>query len=105
MAKYQYIDFIGIGEGENSIINIYKKLIHIKDDKNIVNGLVYRIGNEIIDGGEPKLLQDLDDLPMLEYEGFNISSNKCLPIDVGRGCPFSCSFCSTQKFWKKEITD
>ncbi len=44
MAKYQYIDFIGIGEGENSIINIYKKLIHIKDDKNIVNGLVYRIG-------------------------------------------------------------
>lgn len=101
MAKYQYIDFIGIGEGENSIINIYKKLIHIKDDKNIVNGLVYRIEDEIIDGGEPKLLQNLDDLPILEYEGFNISSNKCLSIDVGRGCPFSCSFCSTQKFWKR----
>lgn len=26
-----------------------------------------------------------------------------MPVDVGRGCPFSCTYCSTKTFWKRKF--
>ena len=28
---------------------------------------------------------------------------KSVQIDVGRGCPFACTFCSTKTFWKRKF--
>lgn len=104
MKEYSYIDFIGLGEGEKTIVDIYRFLNagKAKWDYKEVKGLIYRKGEFLINGGEPELISDLNELPILNFTGFDLSIVDCLTLDVGRGCPFYCSFCSTQKFWKRK---
>lgn len=103
MEQFPFVDFIGLGEGEVSICNIVKALLKDNFDfPNSVRGLIYRHEEYIIDGGMPDLIHDLDTLPILEYGEFDIEGVKYLPIDVGRGCPYQCTFCSTNVFWKRK---
>lgn len=108
MTKYPWIDLISVGEGENNIVPIVLALSQGKSVKNI-KGIVYRRENEVIKNEDIELLEDLDKLPMLDYSLTNLdlelkkSSNIAFPIEVGRSCPFSCTFCCTKTFWKHKF--
>jgi radical SAM superfamily enzyme YgiQ (UPF0313 family) len=57
-------------------------------------------GQVVCNVGTPKI-EDLDTLPVPAFdhqalEGRNLSS---IRVEAGRGCPFSCSFCSTASFF------
>src|SRR5262249_26144870 len=57
-------------------------------------------GQVVCNAGTPKI-EDLDTLPIpafdqQAFEGRNLPS---IRIEAGRGCPFSCSFCSTASFF------
>lgn len=103
MEQFKSVDFIGLGEGELSICGIVDalhNLDHVYPNK--VKGLVYRHNNRIISGEMPDLIKNLNQLPILNYDEFDIVGIKNLPIDVGRGCPYQCAFCSTNIFWKRK---
>lgn len=104
MEENDFLDFIGIGEGENTIVNIVNKMsTDFKDSTEKIRGLIYRNHNGMLVSGEmPDLIENMDDLPILNYSEFEISNLQNLPLDVGRGCPFQCSFCSTKNFWKRK---
>lgn len=103
MKKYSWIDFVVLGEGETSIRSIVFTMLSKKnrEDGIAIKGLMYRNANGIIDGGLPEMIENLDRLPLLKYKGFDIRGLDSLSLDVGRGCPFSCTFCSTKSFWKR----
>lgn len=109
LAQFADIDFVCCGEGENTIVPLLDFII--KNNQNIdlarlLPGLVYRDKyNNICKNKLPELLPDnytrnfnyYDLIPMSV-----ISQSKSVTIDVGRGCPFSCTFCSTKTFWKQK---
>lgn len=64
-----------------------------------IKGLVWRKGEEIIENEDMPYLNNLDDLPLPDYEGFELEkylgfNERHLPIITSRGCPYQCIFCS-----------
>ncbi len=102
-----FVDFVCCGEGENTIYPFFHSLLCDKPNLN-VPGLVYRQNDQVIQNPRPALVEDLDSLPMIDYLGTylldypqDISKTDFI-IDVGRGCPFGCAYCSTQAFWGRK---
>lgn len=98
------VDYICCGEGENTIVPFFTSLLSGQADHSI-DGLVYRDGANIMKNPRPQMIQDLDSLPDIDYSLLDFQDDKSVvmqrafPVDVGRGCPFGCTFCSTKNFW------
>lgn len=106
VGQLPYVDFVCCGEGETTVYPFFASLLQGTPDLS-VDGLVYRERDQVRKNPRPALLEDLDCLPMIDYsllktkEGLPSVSN-VVTIDVGRGCPFACSFCSTNAFWGRK---
>jgi len=94
------VDAIVRGEGEVSFPNLIKAL-----DKGVsiakVAGLTIKIDGVPARTQNQPLLDDLDDLHFPAFDAVEISSSDLISIEAGRGCPFTCTFCSTNRFWKR----
>ena len=107
LACIPQIDFVCCGEGETTIYPFFSSLLAGEPDLSIP-GLVYRKNGTIIKNPRPELIADLDSIPKIDFVDTYFSenpediSNIFFPIDVGRGCPFGCSYCSTQAFWGRK---
>jgi radical SAM superfamily enzyme YgiQ (UPF0313 family) len=100
MEEFPYIDLIALGESEGKIESIIE-FLDSNDRNSNIEGIVYRSGNEIIYNKQITLIDDLDSLPFLDFSLIPIEDIKTMPLDVGRGCPFGCTYCSTKTFWKR----
>jgi len=95
------VDSICIGEGEEALLELCKKLQSNQDIKNIKN-LWVKIDGKIYKNN----LREPLDINKLPYDDFSIFEEKRLfrpmqgkiyrmiPICIDRGCPFSCTFCA-----------
>lgn len=101
LTAFSFIDMVAIGEGENTIMKLLE-CIKANDYSNCPN-LVYR--NEkgrIIHNKHIPLINDLDSLPYLDYSFVPYMDTFTeIPVEIGRGCPFACKFCSTKSFWQR----
>ncbi|NHI94536.1 MAG: radical SAM protein [Candidatus Lokiarchaeota archaeon] len=103
-----YGDYVIRNEGEQAILELVEALENNLSVDDIL-GLSYKDGEEIYHNSQRKFISDLDSLPypnwtlikgMMSYKitpfNFNV-----YPIQVTRGCPFNCTFCSvTPSFGK-----
>lgn len=100
-----FIDYVCCGEGETTIVPFFTSLLEGMPDLN-TPGLVYRNGDQVVKNPRPAMLEDLDSLPMIDYslcfEKEDEAKRRVITIDVGRGCPFACTFCSTKTFWGRK---
>lgn len=104
IEKIEWVDFVCCGEGENTIFPFFSSLINGESDLSIP-GLVYRSGGLAHKNPRPALIEDLDTLPFIDYslsQCIDTYLDKKFPIEVGRGCPFGCTFCSTNTFWGRK---
>ncbi len=101
LIKHKSVDYILRGEAENSIKLLMKFLLRNDPSQSLsdIKGLTYRKGNKIISNSPSPIIRELDSLPVPAYE--RIFSINNLSIDVGRGCPFKCTYCSTNQFFSK----
>lgn len=87
------IDLVMCGEGEklfaDAISQCRGDVSAFKG--NLIPGLVYREGDQIVDGGFAALM-DMDEVPFV-YDDFDLFSHKIIYYESSRGCPFSCSYC------------
>ncbi len=109
MISYKNIDFIIIGEGENT----FRELLE-NDFTGLekISGLCIRSeGNKVLLTEKRKLIFNLDDTPYPNYQGIDIfeylkeiekNQIPVVPIEVGRGCPYNCTFCCTSLFWERK---
>lgn len=107
IKEMTWVDFVCCGEGENTVYPFFSSLLQGKPDFT-VPGLVYRQNGEVVKNPRPEMVQDLDALPMLDYSLLHFTNKKdehknTFSIDVGRGCPFNCTFCSTNSFWGRNF--
>ena len=104
------MDYCCSGEGETTIFPLCYGILHGADISE-VDGLTYRAdGGEIISNPRAQLDRNLDDVPDIDFtllpdEIIENAKKKDerIPVDVGRGCPFACKFCSTCLFWERKF--
>jgi len=104
LNSFPSIDAIVRGEAERALPDFVEQLIEGVDIPN-VQGLVSRNRDEIIDQGWPKPIEDLDELPLPLYEVCHFDKEKdqqSASLEIGRGCPFGCTFCSTSVYFKRK---
>ncbi|HQB22211.1 MAG TPA: radical SAM protein [Bacteroidales bacterium] len=99
VLKNYFVDIVVIGEGELSIEQILLQ-------KNIeeINGIAYKKDNKIIINPAQERINNLDELPINDYNLIPIhlckpliGTYEKLPATImvtARGCPFKCTFCS-----------
>lgn len=100
LMNFPYIDFVLAGETDHSFLTFLKMVNEDKPDWKKVPGLSYHSpdGNVCTNPAcEP--VNNLDDLPVPAYE--YCAGQSSLNLDVGRGCPFKCTFCTTSTFFSK----
>lgn len=102
LERFPQVDLVSIGEGELTISNIVK---HLKkyglNDLANVDGIAFRNGHRV-DVNAKKEWIDVDKLPFLDFSDMDNYDNlkmDVLEMELGRGCPFNCTYCSTSRFW------
>ena len=107
IREIDWVDFICCGEGETTVYPLFSSLLRGQPDLSVA-GLVYRKDGQVVANEKPELLPDLDALPDIDYsllaynkEHYSLATG-LFPVDVGRGCPFGCTYCTTKTFWGRK---
>lgn len=105
LEQISWVDYVCRGEGENTVYPFFASLLKGEPDHS-VPGLAYREGDQVQLNPKPEMIADLDVLPVMDYSLLKVKGDlkekKAFRIDVGRGCPFACTFCSTKSFWGRK---
>lgn len=104
-----YIDCIASGEGECTVIPLFNSLLRDQGHLDNIPGLYYRVGSDVRFNNIPNPVFDINLLPYWDEKLYftrlpdetYASRSYFMPIDVGRGCPFSCTYCTSSTFWKR----
>ena len=103
LAAFPFVDLILRGEAEESLPLLLDELAG-RQRMERVPGLTYR------DGGRPRrnpnapVIQDLDALPSPAYHlTRELEGAHRAALEMGRGCPFACTFCSTNDFFRRNF--
>lgn len=100
LAAVPAIDAIVLGEGERSFVALLEA--YESGDGAAISGVLRRGPDGApIGGGDGALVDDLDELPMPAYDLYVPDPGEEIFLEVGRGCPFKCTFCSTAPFWRR----
>jgi len=101
------VDFLCVGEGEELIVEVAKKVEKGDSDYSEVNGLLWRRNGEIVTNPPSCVIEDLDNLPFAARHLINVrayrpplGTYKRLPaiyLFTSRGCNGSCIFCWQNK--------
>ena len=107
------LDYIVLGEGELSLINLLQ-CINDKGDPEKLDGIAYKNGEKVYSRKQKTPITDLDSLPMPAYDLLPMEkyflidsthdvtkerSKRSINIMTSRGCPGKCVFCSSSKYW------
>ncbi len=101
------VDMVVIGEGEETL----RELVQCGFDPQryfSIAGLAYRNERGVQLTPRRELIEDLDQLPYPDYSLINLDHYRVQQqgqlspqVEVGRGCPFTCTFCSTSLMWSR----
>lgn len=101
------IDFIVIGEGEETMLELVDLIEKKKDISKFkdVKGIAFKLKGEIIKTEARPFIKDLDTLPIPNHLYFKdrILKEKLFYLNVSRGCPFACTFCSSSIHWGRVV--
>ena len=101
LQKFEFVDYILLGEYEQTLLELVESLEKQKNIKNIF-GLAARDGANIFINSRRATIDPLDQLPWPEREdvpiyqyndGFAGLPTPNVQILASRGCPYSCIFC------------
>lgn len=95
-----FIDFCVVGEGEQTLLELYKNLTGTKEDLLNTRGLAVKQQDEVIFTGPRSLISDLDSIPSpFKDEIFDMKYYHLASISAGRGCPMQCIFCACREMF------
>ncbi|OEU67420.1 MAG: B12-binding domain-containing radical SAM protein [Desulfobacterales bacterium PC51MH44] len=98
LTHFPEIDFVVIGEGEYTFLNLVRCIEKDKDEQiENIKGIAFKKDGKIVRTETAEPIQDLDQLPVpakyFEYQHLSLT----------RGCPGKCTFCASPKFWGPKV--
>jgi len=105
LRAYPSIDLVVRGEAEQTLPDLVEALA---GDRPLaaIPGITFRRkeDGEIVRNPAAPLVADLDALPFPAFHLFpDVRFCRHFPLELGRGCPFSCTFCSTNDFFRRNF--
>ena len=110
LARFEFVDCIVRGEGEKTFAELIEAYASGKGEAG-VKGVTFRSDGDIIRNPDRPLIDDLDTLPLPNYSyaaSFDEYRRACdLPrsiviLEIGRGCPHRCIYCSESIMWRRK---
>lgn len=116
LKKFPFVDAVIRGEADEAFPAFIKTLAAGSDGTGI-KGIVTRRGDGIVDNGWPEPIENLDALPIPAFEfcgEYNVDEDDAgadytqvgdyngISMEVGRGCTYECSYCSTCHYFKRQ---
>ena len=93
LEKYDFIDYILIGEGEESFPKLLDAIEKTDVSKEELKNVSYRDENGSIVEGELAVVCDTDKIPRIAEEIVRGYDGKIVYLETVRGCPYNCSYC------------
>lgn len=110
MRNCPQLDFVIMGEPENVIADLVKV---IRGDMSAGNaaGLAYRVKDRAVAVSKAaRFIKDLDELPFPAWHlvrrgkyRLPLNGQPFLSVLPSRGCPYSCTFCTSQKYYGSKV--
>ena len=105
LRAYSSIDLVVRGEAEQTLPDLVDALAGNRPLA-AIPGITFRRNEdgEIVRNPAAPLVADLDALPFPAFHLFpDVRFCRHFPLELGRGCPFSCTFCSTNDFFRRNF--
>ncbi len=111
LEKFPWIDAVIRGEGELTFKELASAYAEGKTPAGI-SGTTWCCDGTVLRNGDRDLIAHLDDIPIPDYSfvpSLAIYRDACsLPrsiaiLEVGRGCPHQCVYCSESVMWRRRI--
>ncbi len=103
LQSFPAVDAVVRGEGEPVLPALLHALASSRELAS-VPGITYRSGRAVTRTLDGPLVADVDSLPLPAFHLYpGMKRVGALPLEVGRGCPFSCTFCSTNRFFGRKF--
>ena len=109
LARFPWIDAVVRGEGEETLRALVERYAAGGEPEEI-EGVTWRRGEEIVRNPDRRLIADLDTLPLPDYalappleeyrRACGIPRSMAI-LEVGRGCPHACVYCSESVMWRR----
>ncbi len=104
LKNFSCIDFVVRGEADQSFPELLDALERSRVNLHFVAGLTWRSGQSIQRNPDAPPVEDLDKLPLPLYSLYReVETASCISLELGRGCPFTCTFCSTNDFFRRRF--
>jgi Radical SAM superfamily/B12 binding domain len=103
LSAFTFVDLVLRGEAEHNLPLLLDQL-EGKRQLYQVPGLSYRAGAQLCRNANANVIEDLDALPTPAYHltGGLYDADRAA-LELGRGCPFACTFCSTNDFFRRNF--
>jgi hypothetical protein len=103
LDAFPFIDLVVRGEAEESLPLVVDAL-QGRGPLDQIPGVTYRSGGRVRRTPNGPVVRDLDALPMPAFHLYP-DMGKCrrISVEMGRGCPFACTFCSTNDFFRRNF--
>jgi hypothetical protein len=103
LAAFPFVDLILRGEAEESFPLLLNELAGGRR-MDQVPGLTYRMEGQPRRNPNADVIRDLDSLPSPAYHlTGELQGASRAALEMGRGCPFACTFCSTNDFFRRNF--
>lgn len=104
MQAFPCIDIIVRGEADQTLPALLPQLASGGAGWESLPGITFRRGNEVIRNHNAPVIEDLDQLPLPAFDlDTRIRDRGGIHLEIGRGCPFACTFCSTNDFFRRNF--
>lgn len=101
LEAYSQFDIVVRHEAEQTLPLVLDRLPN--RDFGEIPGVTWRSVSGIRETAGAPRIDDLDSLPLLDYERYPMDQLdlSLMRVEAGRGCPFACTFCSTATFFQR----
>jgi radical SAM superfamily enzyme YgiQ (UPF0313 family) len=96
------VDLVVQGEAEVTFVEVVDRLGKGRGLEGVA-GLAFRDRDRVVQMPARPLVESLDTLPPPAFELYDMAIGAPLYLDVGRGCPYKCSFCATAPYWERRF--
>jgi radical SAM superfamily enzyme YgiQ (UPF0313 family) len=104
IATFPFVDYVIRGEADTTLPRLVAALSAAVLAIDAIPGITFRRGGDVVRNATPPVIDDLDALPLPAFHlDPHIHDRTGVHLEIGRGCPFTCTFCSTNDFFRRNF--